>query len=454
MMTFLLSAGLMIIILLLIICIPLLAFKKKDSGAEELPQANLAIYRDQFKELEDELARGAISQNEYDESRQELERRVIEESVPEKQVAPANKKAGVYTVFALVLLVPFFAAGMWAATQHIGDFRLDGGMNEGVVDYTTGTVVKQAGEMHDMEAAIAKLKTHLRESPGDVQGWIMLGRTMLTMKNYREAEAAFTKADELAPGNPVIMVDLADATAMVQGQNLSGKPWDLVQKALKIDPTNWKALMMAGTDYFNRGDYPYAVMYWERLYNSLDANDDMRAAVMASIQEARKLGNIVGPVKDTLDIGHAPAKKDREMPMMSRMNKEASGNPVAPAAEAPTHFISGVVELDPKFEEQAAKLDTLYVTARPASGSRAPIAQQKIKVLSFPVHFKIDNTMLPPMDMGGGTLDQHDAVIITARLGTAQQMMPANGDLDGQTETAVKVGSTDVKVKLSTVVQR
>ena len=43
---------------------------------------------------------------------------------------------------------------------------------------------------------------------------------MLTMKNYKEAEAAFTKADQLAPGNPAIMVDLADAIAMVQGQDL------------------------------------------------------------------------------------------------------------------------------------------------------------------------------------------------------------------------------------------
>ena len=93
MMTFLLSAGAMIIVLLLIICIPLLTFRKKDTGAEELPQANIAIYRDQFKELEDELARGAISQNEYDESRLELERRVIEESIPEKQVETDQSKS-------------------------------------------------------------------------------------------------------------------------------------------------------------------------------------------------------------------------------------------------------------------------------------------------------------------------------------------------------------------------
>lgn len=119
---------------------------------------------------------------------------------------------------------------MWAATQHLGDFRLDGGANEGVVDYNTGTVVRQAGEMHDMDSALKKLREHLRETPGDIQGWMMLGRTMLTMKNYKEAEAAFTKADQLAPGNPAIMVDFSRRNRDGQAQDLSGKPGQLVRK--------------------------------------------------------------------------------------------------------------------------------------------------------------------------------------------------------------------------------
>lgn len=460
MMTFLLLAGAMVIVLLLIICIPLITFRKKDTGADELPQANIAIYRDQFKELEDELARGSITQHEYDESRSELEHRVIEESVPEKQAEQANSKAGVYTAFALVLLVPFFAAGLWAATQHIGDFRLDGGLNEGVVDYETGQVVRNAGEMHDMDSALAKLRNHLRDNPGDIQGWMMLGRTMLTMKKYSEAEMAFTHADQLAPGNPAIMVDLADAIAMVQGQDLSGKPWEIINKVLKIDPTNWKAIMMAGTDYFNRGDYRMAVMYWERLLNNLGPNDDLRAAVMGSIQEARRLGNIVGPVPDTLDFGKASDAQESRVPMMSQMMKNGSAplgqSPVPAQAGAlkPTHFISGIIELDPKLAEQASHYDTLYVTARPAGGSRAPIAQFKMKVLDFPVHFKLDNTMLPPMDMGAGTLDQHETVIVTARLGHADQMMPANGDLEGKTGEPVKVGADNVRILVDSVIQR
>ena len=83
-----------------------------------------------------------------------------------------------------------------------------------------------------------------------------------------------------------------------------------------------------------------------------------------------------------------------------------------------------------------------------------PIVQMQVRVVDFPLHFRIDSTMLPPIDMGAGTLDQHKEVYVTARLGKPGQIMPANGDLDGSTEVPVKVGANDVKVVLTKVIQR
>ncbi len=460
MLTFILSAAGMTLVLLLIIAIPLIVNNKRNKDADELPQVNLSIYRDQFKELEDERARGAISPHEFDESRSELERRVLEESVPEQLAESGNSKIGTYTAIGLFLLVPLFAASLWAATQHIGDFRLDGGRNEGIADYTTGQMIRQPGEMHDMNSALEKLKAHLRENPGDLNGWMMVGRSMLTMKNYGEAASAFERANQIAPGNPVVMTDLADAIAMVQGQDLSGRPWELINAVLKKDPTNWKALMMAGSDYFNHGDYRKAVMYWEFLLNNMPSNDGRRDGVIASIQEARHLGNIVGPVKNTLGLGAASEDMENHIPLMSQMTKSGaaplSQSPVPAKQEAakPTHRISGVVEISEALHEKMGDMDTLYVTARPASGGRMPIAQLKIKVLSFPVHFTLDNTMVPPMDMGGGTLDQHEAVMVTARLGKANQTMPANGNFEGSSGQPVKVGDEDVKITLDSILAR
>ena len=70
------------------------------------------------------------------------------------------------------------------------------------------------------------------------------------------------------PDEPDLLADYADALAMSQGRDLSGKPLELVKRALKIDPTHWKALAMAGTAAFDRKDYKGAVDYWERLRSS------------------------------------------------------------------------------------------------------------------------------------------------------------------------------------------
>lgn len=455
MMVFFLAAFLMIAVLLLIIIIPLLSkSENKDRSEQSVPQFNISIYRDQFKELENELARGAITQQEYDEGRTELERRVLEESVPEENNYAPSSKAGVYTAILLVLIVPLFSALLWILTQPLGDFRLDGGKYEGVYDYTTGQTVQRAGEMHDMEKAVANLREHLRANPSDLQGWVMLGRTMLTTRRYPEAVEAYEKAYALAPGNPTVMVDLADAIAMVQGQDLAGKPWELVKRALQEDPTNWKALMMAGTDYFNRKDYRMAVMYWERLLKTLSPNDGLVDGVKASIREARDLGQIVGPVPDTLDFGKKEQSEEKTAPMMSMMQKREASAAQAPQvnqSEAVTHVIEGTVELSDALKEKAKAFDTLYITARPAQGGRMPIVQTQIRVLDFPVHFKLDNTMKPRVDMGGGLLSEHSTVRITARLGKAGSIMPQPGDLDGAAAEPVANSAEGVKVVIDKV---
>lgn len=460
---FLIGAALMILILLVILMVPLLSKPKKSQETESLPQANLEIYRDQFKELEDDLARGAITQTEYDDSRNELERRVLEETMSEAPLDDAVGKSGVYTFIVLLLVVPLFSALLWVLTQPLGDFRLDGGKYEGVADYTSGQMVKQAGEMHDMEEALKKLKAHLQSDPSDLQGWMMLGRTTLTIRRYPEAVQAFERAYQLAPGNPAIMVDLADAIAMTQGSDLSGKPWELVQRALKADPTNWKALMMAGTDYFNRRDYRMAVMYWERLLKTLPTNDSLTDGVKASIQEARQLGNIVGPVPDTLNLGDTPKEEAKQPPLVSQIMKGGApsmGQTPVPqqddnqASSHVTATLAGEVTVDAALKDKIGDFNTLYITARPATGSKAPIAMTKIAVLDFPVHFSLDNTMLPPMDMGAGTLDQYKEVTITARLGKPNSPMPGSGDLQGSTTKPVAIGSSDVNIVLDKVVSR
>ena len=79
---------------------------------------------------------------------------------------------------------------------------------------------------------------------------------------------------------------------MSQGRSFAGKPMELVRLALKIDPTQWKALAMAGSEAFDRKDYKAAVEYWQRLQDTTPADSPIRQRIQGSIDEARSLAGM------------------------------------------------------------------------------------------------------------------------------------------------------------------
>jgi cytochrome c-type biogenesis protein CcmH len=72
----------------------------------------------------------------------------------------------------------------------------------------------------------------------------------------------------------------------MQNRDLTGKPMQLVEKALKIDPKNWKALALAGTYSIDQGDYKKAIHYWQTLKSTLPTNSPMVKTLDAGIKEA------------------------------------------------------------------------------------------------------------------------------------------------------------------------
>ena len=90
----------------------------------------------------------------------------------------------------------------------------------------------------------------------------MLGRSYAAMQRFPEAKAAFARALQLSPDDAQILADQADVLAMLQGRKLEGEPLRLVEQALKNNPSNLKALALAGTAAFERKDFAGAIKYW------------------------------------------------------------------------------------------------------------------------------------------------------------------------------------------------
>ena len=67
------------------------------------------------------------------------------------------------------------------------------------------------------------------------------------------------RAVQRLPNDSRLLADYADVAAMAQGRRLQGKPEALIARALAADPRNVKALSLAGTAAFEKGDYAGAI---------------------------------------------------------------------------------------------------------------------------------------------------------------------------------------------------
>ena len=252
---------------------------------DERKQANIAVYRDQLAELESDLQNGIVSQEQYAQDRDEIERRLLEDTqaAASERKLPTAPATARYTAYAVGTIIPLVAIVFY--------------LNVGSPKSITGEVVATrpaspaSGErsQEQIEASVAALAERLKSNPSDAQGWAMLARSYSLMGKFAEAAGAYTKLTELTPNDADVWADYAFATAMANGRNLEGRPTELIDRALKIDPQNAKALQLAGSAAFQAKDYKKAVDYWERVLKQVPPGSEVAVTIQARIDEAKTL---------------------------------------------------------------------------------------------------------------------------------------------------------------------
>lgn len=253
-----------------------------------------------------------------------------------------------------------------------------------------------------VQAMVDGLAARLKNEPGNAEGWLMLARSYSVLGQFEPAIAAYRHVLTLEPKNAQALADLADALAVTNGGRFDGEPARLVEQALAADGDHLKALMLAGTVAFDRRDYPAALRHWERAQRVGPPGHPLVQQAADNIAEVRQLA------------GLPPAA--------------APQAPPTPPAAVAGPAIRGRVELAPALAARASPGDTVFVFARPAEGSRMPLAILKKQVRDLPFDFTLDDTLaMSPQ----ARLSQAVQVVVGARVSKSGQAMPQPGDLEG-----------------------
>jgi cytochrome c-type biogenesis protein CcmH len=109
------------------------------------------------------------------------------------------------------------------------------------------------------------------------------------VQRFPEAASAYARLAELAPGDASVLADYADALALARGRRLAGEPLALAQRALELDPAQWKARALVASEAFQRKDYRAAIGHWETLRVAVPPDSAMARTYAGYIDQARRL---------------------------------------------------------------------------------------------------------------------------------------------------------------------
>jgi cytochrome c-type biogenesis protein CcmH len=392
MMSFLIPAFCILLLTLGLLLRPL--FFRRQAASTSRRQMNAAIYREELERLEQERQSGEIDHASYEIAHAELRQRLFQDTqeLDDQASFGSTKKTIVFVCLAIVLL----SSGIYF---YQGDALK-------IAEENTKQPVSQA----DVEKMVSEFAAKMEKDPTNLQGWAMLARSYRVMGLIPDAIKAYERAGSYINNQPELLADYADLLAANANGNFSGKPHQLIAQALKLDPNNFLALWLAGSDAFSTNQFALAVQTWEKLAKQLPPQSEEARAVMNSIAEARAKGGLPAPV--------ALAGKG----------------------------ISGVITIATDLASRV-KPDQLVMVIARKPGERMPVAVLRTPVSAFPMRFTLDDSLaMNPAAL----ISQQSEVTIEVRISKAGMAKVETGDLISNVQT-VKVGSSNLRINVDQV---
>jgi cytochrome c-type biogenesis protein CcmH len=262
-----------------------------EVAPESLPRSDDALrglYQTQLAELERERAGERLSAADHAQAVDELQARLLAEL--ERRTPAGLRRHSVWlqrgSGLLLAVLVP---VGAMLLYTQVGD-------PQAVVRLGQVQESDHMAREGQVQAMVASLAHKLQEEPQNLPGWLMLARSYETLERYGDAAKAYQQALEEARRSGLdtdtqarLLADQADALASAAGGSLEGEAGTAIAQALRLQPTQAKALALAGSAAVRRGDIALARQHWQALLAQMEPGSDMALRVQDDLLKLEAL---------------------------------------------------------------------------------------------------------------------------------------------------------------------
>lgn len=375
---FFILAAVLVVVCLGWLLLGLFRSKHLDTNQEAV---NITLARERRETLDNALASGAIDQQTYDYEREQLEYDLAADL--KLDTRPSSDKQG--HVPAAILVAMFIPLASGALYLHLGSpAAISKDRSAPAATNNESTTAPSLTEL------LPELEQRLAQSPDDVEGWRLLGRSYLTVSEFPKARKAFEKALALDENDAPTLAQLAESIAMTQDGNLAGEPIQYLERAQAVDADNEHSLWLLSIARQQAGDHETALAGFNKLAGLAQQNPE----ALATIEQMRR----------------------ESMEALSIASTREADSGVS---------VSVSVSLSDAASTAVESGHSVFVYAKATEGPPMPLAVSRLTVADLPTTVVLDESMAM---IPGMSLSAFPQVTIGARVSASGNAIAQSGD--------------------------
>jgi cytochrome c-type biogenesis protein CcmH len=333
----------------LVVLLVMLAALRPRQAAIPAAAYDLRVYRDQLREVEKDVARGVLSEDEANRARTEVSRRLLEADRALQQAKAGEMRTSLFDKLMLGAGLGATVAGTFAVYMQIGAPGYPDLPIASRIEMVEQARAERPGQDEaetqvpfrqglppdpQREELVAQLRTVMEQRPDDPQGLMLLATNEAALGNFRAARLAQQRLIDVL-GDEVTgfhYIDLAEMMILSAGGYVSPEAERALMRGLELEPRNGTARYYAGLMYAQQGRPDLAFPVWRNLLADSTMDAPWIDPILLQIEEIAFLAGVEG------DLASLPQPRPPRGPTAEEM---AAAQDMAPEDQAA--MIEGMV---------------------------------------------------------------------------------------------------------------